>query len=356
MRRWLAWPGLVVVACALGVGPGVARAQSSIDLLAAGLRAYKNLEFDLAAGLLRREIARLGDTATADTAVAQALVYLGAAELFGGRRDSAVAAFRRLVVLDARYRPDALIFPPEVTTVFDAVRQDTKVTLVAVPRDTTIVPGAGSFTGRVVASSFHVVEVTLRYEDGALFRRLYNGPLADSLNVEWDGLDPVGQPPAVDGLLLRVASHGSGGQPVRILQLPLALRVTHGDTLAWPAAPTAAQLLPERAAPGPARRALMGGALLSAAVVGLPALVGGTETSSGPRIAVAGTVGLAGVLGYVLHRPGRPLGGNVRANQAVRDAWQRRVEAVKEENARLLANVRLAIRAGEPTILQARRP
>ena len=354
MRRGLAWP--VLVACALEVGPGVVRAQSPVDLLAAGVRAYTNLEFDLAAGLLRREIARLGDTATPDTTVTKALVYLGAAELFGGRRDSAAAVFRRLVILDPRYRPDGLIFPPEVTTVFDAVRQDTKAALVAVPRDTTIVPGAGSFRGWVVASSFHVVEVTLRYEDGALFRRLYNGPLADSLTVEWDGLDPVGQPPAVDGLLLRVASHGSGSQPVRILQLSLALRVTHGDTLAWPAAPTAAQLLPERAAPGPARRAFLGGVLLSAGVVGLPALVGGSETSSGPRIAVAGTVGLAGVLGYVLHRPGRPLDANVRANQAVRDAWQRRLVAVKEENARVFADVRLAIRAGEPTILQARRP
>jgi len=354
VRGWLAWPGLL--ACWLGMGPGVARAQSSVDVLAAGLRAYKNLDFDVAAGLLRREVARLGASGARDTEVAKALVYLGAAELFGERRDSAAAAFRRLIILDPRYRPDPLIFPPEVTTLFDGVRQETKAVLVAVPRDTTIVPGAGSFTAWVVASSFHAVEVTLRYDDGGPFRRLYGGPIVDSLNVEWDGLDPAGQPPAVDKLLLRVASHASSGQLVRIVQLPLQLRVARSDTLAWPAGPADSAFLPERAAAGPARRALLGGVLLSAAVVSLPTLVGGTGTSNGPRVAVAGTVGLASLLGYVVHRPGRSLEANVRANQTVRDAWQRRLAAVRAENARLLGDVRLAIHAGAPTAIQPRRP
>jgi len=92
----------------------------------------------------------------------------------------------------------------------------------------------------------------------------------------------------------------------------------------------------------------VGGALLASAAVAIPSVVGGTETSGGPRIALAGVVGVAGLVGWVLHRPGRPLEANVRANQALRDAWQRQVTEVQADNTRRLAAVRLAIHAGVP--------
>jgi hypothetical protein len=196
--------------------------------------------------------------------------------------------------------------------------------------------------------------VTLRYEDGGLFRRLYSGSMGDSLDVEWDGLDAAGEPSAVDRLLLRVASHTPAIGPTAIQQLPLELHVRQTDSLPWPPAPAASRFQPERSAAGPAKRALIGGVLLSAAVVSLPSLVGGRETSGGRRLAVAGAVGMATVLGYILHRPGRPLDANIRANQEVLAAWEERVAAVKAENARRA--VRLAIRAGEPYALQPRGP
>src|SRR3989475_9438576 len=81
-------------------------------------------------------------------------------------------------------------------------------------------------------------------------------------------------------------------------------------------------LRPERAASGPATRALLGGLLLSAAVVSLPAAVGSHDTPSGPRVAVASAVGVATALGYLVHRSGRPLPANIRANDAVRQEWR----------------------------------
>ena len=39
--------------------PSVSSAQASDSLFVTGVRAYKNLEFDLAAWVLRRELARL---------------------------------------------------------------------------------------------------------------------------------------------------------------------------------------------------------------------------------------------------------------------------------------------------------
>jgi len=344
------------LAWALGAAPGALGAQSSDSLFATGVRAYKNLEFDLAAWTLRRDLAQLTAAGAPPAARAQGLVYLGAADLFRGRRDSAVAVFRRLVMLDPRYHPDRLVFPPEVTSLFDGVRLQTKTVTVAVPRDTTITPGPGAFGIWVVASSFQTVDVTLRYEDGAPFRPLYSGPIGDSLKVPWDGLDAGGAPPPVNRVLLRVASRTPTGDLAGIVQLPLDLRLSRPDTLPWPPPPADTQFLPERVRSGAAKRALVGGALLSSAVAVLPAVVGGSETQSGPRIAVAGAIGVAGLLGYVLNRPGRPLATNVRANQALRDAWERRVATTTAENVRRRRDVRVVIRAGEPTASQPRGP
>jgi len=191
---------------------------------------------------------------------------------------------------------------------------------------------------------------------GAPFRPLYSGPIGDSLKVQWDGLDAAGAPPPVNRVLLRVASRTPTGDVAGIVQVPLDLRLSRPDTLPWPPPPADTQLLPEREQSATARRALLGGVLLSSAVAVLPALVGGTDTPSGPRIAVAGTIGVAGLLGYVLHRPGRPLAANVRANQTLRDVWQRRVETTTAENARRRRDVRVVIRAGEPTAIQPRVP
>jgi len=346
----------LALALALGVAPTALSAQASDSLFVTAVRAYKNLEFDLAAWTLRRELARLNTVGAPTAARAQGLVYLGAAELFRGRRDSAAAVFRRLVMLDPRYRPDRLVFPPEVTGLFDGVRLETKVVAIDVPRDTTITPGPGAFGIWIIASSFQTIDVALRYEDGAPFRSLYVGPIGDSINLQWDGLDAAGAMPPVSRVLLRVASRGASGALAGIVQLPLDLRQVRPDTLPWPAPPADSQFLPERENSGTARRALLGGVALSGAVAVLPALVGGTDTPSGPRIAVASTIGVAGLLGFVLHRPGRPLAANVRANQALRDTWQRRVEITTAENARRRQNVRLLVRAGEAAAIQPRGP
>ena len=354
MKRSLVW--LCALCFGLGGWPGRLSAQSPDSLFAAGVRAYRDLEFHRAAGLLRRALARQSAAGAPAIGRNEALVYLGAADLFRGRSDSAVAVFRRLIMLDPRYRPDRLVFPPEVTSVFDSVRVQTKTVVIVVPRDTEIAAAAGSFPVWLVASSFQIVDVTLRYEDGAPFRSLYAGPIGDSLYVPWDGLDASGAAPPVRRVVLRVASRAPSGELGDIVQLPLDLRIVPADTLDWPPAPADSQLLPERAASGPAVRSITGAIVLSGAIAALPALVGGPDVPSRPRLAVAGAVGIAGVLGYILHRPGRPLPDAMRANQAVREAWLLRVTAVKGENVRRLGNVRLAIHAGQATAIQPRGP
>jgi len=349
MKRYLTWIGLLVGGWSAAAAQGAA--QAIVSPFAEGIRAYQNLDFDQAAALLRRDLARSsGATATVGER-AQGLVYLGAADLFRGRRDSAVAVFRRLVQLDPRYRPDRLVFPPEVTSVFDNVRVETRAVVLVAPPDTQISAGSGAFTFWVVASAFQTVEVTLRYQDGAPFRALYAGPMGDSLRVQWDGLDAAGQMPPVSRVLLRVASRAPTGELAGIVQLPLDLRIVHLDTLPWPKPPADSQFLPERSGSRPALRALLGGVVLAGTVAALPSVVG-SDRPSGSRLVVAGAVGFAGALGYVLHRPGRPLAANIQANQALRVRWQQRVAAVKAENVQRREDLRLAIRAGEPTAIK----
>src|SRR5689334_24174954 len=138
--------------------------------------------------------------------------------------------------------------------------------------------------------------------------------------------------------------------------VPLDLRIERPDTLAWPAPLPDAALLPERAGGRSAVRALLGGAVLSGAVIALPSVVGGSGGPSGSRVAVAGTVGIAGVLGYLLHRPGRPLPANIRANQARRGAWQQVVTTVTAENERRRSDIRLAVHAGPASTIPPRSP
>lgn len=345
-RLWL------LLLCALA--PVAARAQTAAVPFSDALRAYKDLDFELAAGLLRLDLARLDATNGPVADQTQGLLYLGAADLFRGRRDSAVAVFRRLVMLEPRFRPDRMLFPPEVTSVFDSVRVRTKVVAIQVPADTQVAAGGGAWGVWLFASSFQSVEVTLRYEDGAPFRFIYSGPIGDSLRVQWNGLDAADQLPPVNRVLLRVASRAPTGDLTGILQLPLDLKVVRSDTLPWPVPPAKSQLLPERAGSGLATRAVFGGLVLAGTVAALPSLVGANQGSSGPRLAVAGAVGVAGVLGYILHRPGRPLADNVRANKARRDAWQKSVERAIADNVRRRSDIRLRVHAGEVTSMQPR--
>jgi len=66
---------------------------------------------------------------------------------------------------------------------------------------------------------------------------------------------------------------------------------------------------------------------------------------------VGAAVGVAGFVGFFAHKP-RPLEANVRANASQRDAWKKKLDAVKAENATRLRTVRLVVRAGPETIAE----
>ena len=329
-------------------GVRAARAQSASDLLGRGVQAYQGLEYDLAAALLGQSLERDPAAGLADSLRPRALTYLAATELFRGQRDSAVAAFRQLVLLNPRYRPDELIFPPQVTNLFREVRRATRAIAVAVPPMTELRTRADSLSARVLASSLADVVVTLAHEDGTPIRELYRGPVAESLLVKWDGLTAVGTPADDGRYILQVTPRTPTADGPRARQVVLDVKKVVPDTLPWPPDPP---LLPERTSTGPAFRSLAAGLVAGAAAVALPSILAPGKDASGARFAVGATVGVAGFVGFFARKP-RPLAANVRANASQRDAWKKKLDAVRVENIARLRTTRLVVRAGPETIAE----
>lgn len=117
-RRVLAFALVVAVPT-----PLPAQNESARDAMTRGIRAYQDLDLDVATTLLRRALSKEGSGELDDSARVGALMYLGAAEFYRASRDSAAAVFRRLVLLAPRHRPDSLVFPPEITRLYTQVQQ-----------------------------------------------------------------------------------------------------------------------------------------------------------------------------------------------------------------------------------------
>src|SRR5438309_4699779 len=169
MTRATAVLAISLLCCGARVLPAQSR-----ELLGQGVKAYQALEYDAAAALLEQSLGRDSAAGFADSLRARVLTYLAATELFRGRRDSAVAAFRRLVLLNPRYRPDELIFPPQVTNLFQEVRRATRALAVAVSPVTELRARLDRFNALVLASSRADVTVTLAHEDGTPVLQLYS--------------------------------------------------------------------------------------------------------------------------------------------------------------------------------------
>lgn len=348
---------LLVALWLLGLAaPHATQAQSAAAVLAQGARAYEDLELDNAAGLLRRALAVQGADALAPRDASRALMYLAATELLREHTDSARAVARRLVLGDPRFRPDELVFPPQVLTFYEGVRRATPAVLARTPADTAIRPGAEALTVRLYASTFHDVTATLATEAGRAVRTLYAGPIDDSLDLHWNGLDSSGTAAPPNGRYsITVTSLDRQRRVVRILRLPLEVTQGRVDTLPHPPPPADSLLLPERQPMGPGLRVLARGALAGVAIVVLPSVVANGEDASAARFVVGGSVTIAGIAAFLSHHPGKGIPANVAKNRAVRDAWRREDALVASRNAERARGM-IGIRAGAPVLLTPEAP
>jgi hypothetical protein len=348
---------LVSVLASVAFGQAL-HAQTAARLLEQGIRAYQDLEFDAAAGFLRRALEPsvgqgLTDPDAARVLNARALTYLAATEIFRGNSDSARAVFGRLVRLDTRYRPDQLVFPPAVANVYDAVRRETKVVTVIVPQTTRLQLGDDRFSLRLYASSYHDASVDIRDQDSIRVREVYRGPIVDSLDLEWDGRDAERVVVQSGSYHMWISSRDSTGSIVRVVQVPLDIEVESPDTLIHPLAPAGSELLPEQHAKGPGMQALAGGILIGTAVAVLPAALSSDTDIMGARIAVAGTISIAGLTAFLRLRPGKPIAQNIEANSVLWRSWEDSVAVVVNENGLRKADIQLIITTGPRSVSES---
>jgi hypothetical protein len=337
----------VAVLLALATGGGrAARAQTPAEQLARGVRSYQNLDFNNAATALRAALARTGPAALSDSERLRGLVYLGATELFRTRRDSAAAAFTRLLLLDPRYRVDQLLFPPEVTGLFQQVRLTTRAAAVVAPPLTQLRRPGDRLVLWVYTASTQPVDVAILRANGVPARSLYQGDVADSLAVPWDGHTTDGALADSGRYLVRVDSRGTDGHVVRSVGLSLDLTWVRRDTLPLPPPLPDSLFKPEFKAGGTGYRALITGLAAAVTVAALPPVVASKAGGMQERFVVAWALGTAGLYGLQRQRRPQPIAENIASNQTLRLAWQRRADSVSAENEARRRNIGLDIRAG----------
>ncbi|HTT67478.1 MAG TPA: hypothetical protein VMF70_05565 [Gemmatimonadales bacterium] len=345
---------LLVASAALALAvAGAARAQTPAAQVTHGIHAYQNLDYDSAAVLLRAALAAQGATALADSDRVHALVYLAATELYRDHRDTAAVLFGRLLRIDPRYHIDQLVFPPEVSGLFQQVRVITRAVAVVVPADTELGTGHDQLPIRLYAATFHPVDVAVVRQGGARLRAIYQGNVGDSLLVTWDGRATDGSPPDTGRYLLQVDSRASDGHVVRSVAIPLAITRVRRDTLPLPAPPAASLFRPEHRPGSNGVRGAVAGAAGVVAVLALPSLIAGKFRASTDRLLVAAGFGAAGVLGFRAQRGPQPILENIAANRTLRLGWQRQVDSVHAQNVARRQEVRLRIRAGAIQVLGA---
>jgi hypothetical protein len=343
------WRALLALGVVLMVPRG-AGAQTAAEYLASGVRAYQDLEFDRAAGLLRRATTPGNGLAVPD--LTRGLAYLGATEILRSQADSARGVFGRLVRADPRYRIDGLVFPPEVTGVFEAVRLTVRAVGVTLPDSVAFRAGQPGLVLDLFPSALHDVRVEILRADGSVARTVYTGLLGDSLRIEWDGRATGGAPLPSGRYVLAFTSLDGSGASLRVIRVPLAIELTLGDTTPHPPPPAEAALLPERAPTGPALRALVAGFAVGLAVSVGPSLVASETELSPTRFLVGASVSVVGLSAFFARRPGRPIDANIAANDRVRAAWRADVDRVAQQNEVLKRAALVSIRLGPRQVVE----
>lgn len=344
----MSWRRQVLVPLLLAAINTPAAAQAPLAYLERGIDSYQGLEYDAAAGWFRRALTPPLVEALSPADQLRGLAYLGATERFRGRADSAAAAFRRMLRLDPRARPDPLVFPPEVTRLFEQVRSSYPIVQLGAAPEATLDRDHRGYRVTLSATTPYHVALTLDSPDGRAVDTLYTGPIDDSLSVTWDGHLSSGAAPASGKYWLTAAAVADSPRSCRVRR-PFEITARAADTLPLPAPLDAALLLPERAGTEEGPAAAGKAAFFTALALALPLVA--QDAQPGQTRILAGAIGVSGVIALIRYRPGRALPENVAANAAARGAWQHRADRIRRENAERRRGGVMEIRTGDPTIL-----
>lgn len=327
------------------------QAQTASELRDAGIRAYGDLDLDFAMSALRLALQPSMGGALVGSDRSEALAYLAAAELLGGNRDSATAVFRRLAYYDFRYDPDPLIFPPRVTGLHRQVLSTTRAIALGIDSVYESVTGSRVFAPRLYASAHHQIRAELWRGDGRAIRVLYQGPIGDSLDVSWDGLDSAATLVVPGNYFFVVQSLDESGRAERYLQLPLEVGMQLSDTLPHPQPPADSLMRDGRSTAGSSGgglEALIGGLAIGTAVAVMPVIFAQEFDGSGARLAVGGAIAIGGIVAFTRRSTADRIPGTVATGEALRAQWRLEVDAAIRENERRRGQIVMRVRIGVP--------
>ena len=348
MRRRAADLAALALLLLFAAQPAAAQTATPRELLARGLQAYQDLDFEAAANLIRTAAGAGALDGLPEQRQAEALTYLGAADRFLGNVDSTFAVFRTIVARFPLYRIDELVFPPEVSSLFTVVRRRTPSVAVRLPAQSRLEfePGQGRLSVWIFPSTTHDLVAEVVTGAGDPVRSVYTGPVGDSLELRWDGRDATGTVVVSGAYTLNVQSRGASGRVERLVQIPLDVEALPVDTLLLPGPPADSLYVPERRAGTQGYEALLGGVLAGTAVAVLPSILSSDAKPSGARFAVGAAISAGGILGFFRRRPGAVLVDNVAFNESIRQAWRDSVDVVTQLNVDRRRTPALVIRVG----------
>ena len=318
-------PRLIVMAvCAAALMAPAARAQTPKRALEQGIKAYQELEMESAGWLLRQALT--GNKLDGAQRVT-ALGYLGAAEFYRDRRDSALSAFGQLIRLEPHHRLDMLVFGPDVQAVFADARRLNPVVDVSAAR-TSFPTGAPGLPVRLRANTPHVVVVTAETPNGTVLDTVFRERVRDTATVHWTARGRQGARAPVGGFVIGVSSLDGRGRVHRRVALPVHVTRSPEDPLTAPTPPTR---LPEREPWGPGiARLVLGLGAATAAYYLTPEVT----DSKGLQLFLTQGFVAAGAIGFWAARPGRALPDIVVANRVAQEAFEARLSQVRNENQR----------------------
>ena len=315
---------LPIALCGLALTAPAARAQTPERALDQGIKAYRELEMESAGWLLRQALA--GDKLDGPRRVT-ALSYLGAAEFYRDRRDSALSAYGRLIRLEPYHRLDRLVFGPDVQAIFEEARRLTPIADVSAAR-TSFPSGAPGLPVRLRANTPHVVVVTAETVNGTVVDTVFRDRVRDTATAFWTATGRPGERAPVGGFVIGVSSLDGRGTVVRRVALPVHVTRSPEDPLTAPTLPT---MLPEREPWGPGiARLVLGLGAATAAYYLTPQV----SDSKGLRLFLTQGFAAAGAIGFWASRPGAALPDNVVANRVAQEAYEARLTQVRQENQR----------------------
>jgi hypothetical protein len=335
---------LLVLAC-----PSIGAAQRP-DPLARPMAAYRDLDYDGAATALRAALALDGTARLGDADRLRAFMYLGATETFRGKRDAAVDAFRALLLIDTRYRPDELVFPPEVSTLFQETRIGLRAVSVVLPEMTEIQSTADRLPVRIYARRCTTSGSPSSMRSVGRCACCMRAPSATASNCSGTAAMASGACASAGPYRLRVTSRSPAGRDEREVMVPLAITRADQDTLPLPAPLTAATFRPESAAATGGARYLVSGIVGALAAPRCRRSPGRAARVGSIRFGVAAALGVAGAIGFTRAKQPRPIPENIEWNRRQRETWQREVDRIQAENETRRAATKLRIVAGRPTV------